>query len=237
MVSEGMLVVTSILLLVTALAVFLYYRRLKVLRYEYERARGVVEDIVVGVDTQFRRQKDRVLYVAEKVEAASVENKKVVNRIEEYEGRLSEITKAVGDVPQIEERVSGQLRAMKSEVEEIKEAQNKVMQKLEEVKKIKQETYVPEVKIEAAIPIKRETALEPLTETELMVLETIGKEGEKTAPEIREKIGLTREHSARLMKKLYKDGYLERDTHKMPYVYRLKEEMQKILKRREAKAS
>jgi DNA-binding MarR family transcriptional regulator len=237
MVSEGMLVVTSVLLFVTVLAVFLYYRRLKVLRYEYERARGVVEDIVVGVDTQFRRQKDRVLYVAEKVEAASLENKKVVNKIEEYEGRLSEITKAVGDVPQIEERFSGQLKAMKSEVEGIKEAQTKVMQKLGEIEKIKQEAYVPEVKIEAAIPIKREKALEPLTETELMVLETIGKEGEKTAPEIRERIGLTREHTARLMKKLYKDGYLERDTHKMPYVYRLKEEMQKLLKRREAKPS
>jgi DNA-binding MarR family transcriptional regulator len=237
MVSEGMLVVTSVLLVVTVLAVFLYYRRLRVLRYEYERARGVVEDIVVGVDTQFRRQKDRVLYVGEKVEAASVENKKVANRIEEYEGRLSEITKAVGDVPLIEERVSGQLRAMRNEVEGIKEAQNKVMQKLVEIEKIKQEEYVPEVKIEAAIPIKREKALEPLTETELMVLETIGKEGEKTAPEIREMIGLTREHTARLMKKLYKDGYLERDTHKMPYMYRLKEEMKKILKRREANAS
>ena len=237
MVSEGMLMVTSVLLFVTILAVFLYYRRLKLLRYEYERARGVVEDIVVGVDTQFRRQKDRVLYVAEKVEAASLENKKVVSRIDEYEGRLSEITKAVGDIPQIEERVSGQLKAMRNELEGIKEAQNKVMRKLGEIEKIKQETYIPEVKIEAAIPIKREKALEPLTETELMVLETIGTEGEKTAPEIREKIGLTREHTARLMKKLYKDGYLERDTHKMPYVYRLKEEMQKILKRREAKAS
>jgi hypothetical protein len=237
MISEGMLVVTSVLLFITVVAVFLYYRRLKLLRYEYERARGVVEDIVVGVDTQFRRQKDRVLYVAEKVEAASVENKKVVSRIDEYEGRLSEVTKAVGDVPQIEERFSGQLKAMRNEVEGIKEAQNKVMQKLGEIEKIKQEVYVPEVKIEAAIPIKREKALEPLTETELMVLETIGTEGEKTAPEIREKIGLTREHTARLMKKLYKDGYLERDTHKMPYVYRLKEEMQKILKRREAKVS
>jgi hypothetical protein len=205
------------------------------LRYEYERARGVVEDIVVGVDTQFRRQKDRVLYVAEKIEAATVENKKVVNKIEEYEGRLTDLTKAVGDVPQIEERFSGQIMAMRSEVEVIKEAQNKVMQKLGEIEKIKREPYVPEVKIEAAIPIKREKALEPLTETELMVLETIGKEGEKTAPEIREMIGLTREHTARLMKKLYKDGYLERDTHKMPYVYRLKEEMEKILKRREAR--
>ena len=234
--SEGMLVATSALLIATVLAVFLYYRRLKTLRYEYERARGVVEDIVVGVDTQFRRQRDRVLYVAEKVEAASLENKKVVNRIVDYEGRLTGLTKVVGDVPQIEERFSGQLMAMRSEVEGIKEAQNKVMQKLGEIEKIKQEPYVPEVKIEAAIPIKREKALEPLTETELMVLETIGKEGEKTAPDIREKIGLTREHTARLMKKLYKDGYLERDTHKMPYIYRLKEEMQKLLKRREARA-
>ena len=57
-----------------------------------------------------------------------------------------------------------------------------------------------------------------------MVLETIAKEGERTAPEIREKIKLTREHTARLRNKLYKDGYLERDTNKMPYVYRLKEE-------------
>jgi Uncharacterized membrane-associated protein/domain len=237
MISEFMLLVTSVLLFITILALLLYYRRIRTLHQEYERARGVVEDIVVGVDSQFRRQKDRVLFVAQKVEAASLENKKVVRKIEEYEGRLTDLTKIMGDVPQIEERFSGQFKEMKSEVEGIKEAQDKVMQKLGEIEKIRQEVYVPELKIEAAIPIKREKALEPLTETELMVLETIGKEGEKTAPEIREKIGLTREHTARLMKKLYKDGYLERDTHKMPYIYRLKEEMQKILKRREAKAS
>lgn len=237
MISEFMLLVTSVLLFITILALFLYYRRIRTLRQEYERARGVVEDIVVGVDSQFRRQKDRVLFVAQKIESASLENRKVVKKVEEYEGRLTDLTKLMGDVPQIEERFSGQLKEMRSEVEGIKASQDKVMQKLVEIEKIRQEVYVPEMKIEAAIPIKREKALAPLTETELMVLETIGREGEKTAPEIREKIGFTREHTARLMKKLYKDGYLERDTHKMPYVYRLKEEMQKILKRREAKAS
>jgi DNA-binding MarR family transcriptional regulator len=237
MISDFLLLVTSVLLFITISALFLYYRRIRTLRQEYERARGVVEDIVVGVDSQFRRQKDRVLFVAQKVETASLENKKVVKKIEEYEQQLTDLTKVMGEVPQIEEKFSGQFEEMKSEVKGIQEAQDKVMQKLVEIEKIKQEAYVPEVKIEAAIPIKREKALEPLTETELMVLETIGKEGEKTAPEIREKIRLTREHIARLMKKLYKDGYLERDTHKMPYIYRLKEEMQKILKRREAKAS
>ena len=237
MISDFLLLVTSVLLFITISALLLYYRRIRTLRQEYERARGVVEDIVVGVDSQFRRQKDRVLFVAQKVEAASLENKKVVKKIEEYERQLTDLTKVMGGVPQIEEKFSGQLKEMKSEVKGIQEAQDKVIQKLGEIEKIKQEVYVPELKIEAAIPIKREKALAPLTETELMVLETIGKEGEKTAPEIREKIGLTREHTARLMKKLYKDGYLERDTHKMPYVYRLKEEMQKILNRREAKVS
>ena len=238
MISDFLLLVTSALLFVTISALLLYYRRIKTLRQEYERARGVVEDIVVGVDSQFQRQKDRVLFVAQKIEATSLENKKVVKKIEECERQLVDFTKVVGGVPQIEEKFSGQLEEMRSEVKGIKEAQDKVMKKLVEVEKIKQEAYyVPEAKIEAAIPIKREKALEPLTETELMVLETIGKEGEKTAPEIKEKIGLTREHTARLMKKLYKDGYLERDTHKMPYIYQLKEEMQKILKRREAKTS
>jgi len=237
MISDFLLLVTSALLFVTVSTLLLYYRRIKTLRQEYERARGVVEDIVVGVDSQFQTQKDRVLFVAQKVEATSLENKKVVNKIEECERQLADFTKVVGVVPQIEEKFSGQLEEMRSEVKGIKEAQDKVMEKLVEVEKIKQEVYIPEAKIEAAIPIRREKALEPLTETELMVLETIGKEGEKTAPEIREKIGLTREHTARLMKKLYKDGYLERDTHKMPYIYQLKEEMQKILKRRETKTS
>jgi DNA-binding MarR family transcriptional regulator len=237
MFSDFMLAVTSVLLFGTISALFLYYRRIKTLRQEYDRAKGVVDDIVVSVDGQFRRQKDRVLFVAQKMDNALLENKKVAKKVEEYDGRLTDLTRLMADVPHIEEKFSGQLKEMRNEVEGIKEAQDKVMKKLVEVEKIKQEAYVSEVKIEAAIPIKKEDALAPLTETELMVLETIGKEGEKTAPEIREKIGLTREHSARLMKKLYKDGYLERDTHKMPYVYRLKEEMQKILKKREARAS
>ena len=235
--SDFILVVTSVLLFGTVSAIFLYYRRIMTLRQEYDRAKGVVNDIVVSVDGQFRRQKDGFLFVAQNMENIVLENKKVIKKVEEYEGRLANITKLMGNVPHIEEKVSGQLKEMHNEVVGIKEAQDKVMKKLVEIEKIKQEAYVPEAKIEAAIPIKREKALEPLTETELLVLETIGKEGEKTAPEIREKIGLTREHTARLMKKLYKDGYMERDTHKMPYVYRLKEEMQKILKKRGASAS
>ncbi len=237
MLSDILVLVTAVLLFGTISALFLYYRRIRTLREEYEQARGVVDNIVVSVGSQFRRQENLVNVVAQKIEGTTMENKQVVKRVEDYERRLTDLANVIGDVPQIEERFSGQLEEMRNEVESIKSAQDKVMQKIVEIEKLKQESFVPEAKIEAAIPIKKEKALAPLTETELMVLETIGREGERTAPEIREKINLTREHTARLMKKLYKDGYLERDTHKMPYIYRLKEEMQKILKRREAKVS
>ena len=108
-----------------------------------------------------------------------------------------------------------------------------LVKKIEVLDKVERELSVmPEEKIEAVIPIKRERALAPLTETELTVLETLAAEGDKTAPEINEKLQLSREHLSRLMKKLYVNGYLERNTRKIPYPYRIKEEMLRILKKK-----
>lgn len=233
MISDVSLILTSILLFGTISVLFLYYKRIIKLRQEYHKAKGIVSDIVLSIDNQFMRQKEGVLYVAQKIENVAIENQKVAKKVEEYEKRIVEMDNKIPESPPELEQFSGQINKIREEFEGIKITQKKVMEKLGEIEKIKYERPVPEEKIKAAIPIKKEKALEPLTETELMVLETISKEGEKTAPEIQKLIDLTREHTARLMKKLYKDGYLERDTHKMPYIYRLKEEMEKILKRRE----
>ena len=227
-----MLIISSILLSGSILVILRYYSRISSLSREYNNAKGIVKNIVVSVDKQFKKQKDRMIFVVQAVENILVENKKVEKKIELYNDRLNNITKIIDDVPRIEERFSGPLKELQHNLNTIKENQEKVIQRLENIEKIRPDIREPEVKIEAAIPIKKEKALAPLTETELSVLEIIDNEGEKTAPEIRKIIGLTREHTARLMKKLYKDGYLERDTHKMPYYYRLKEEMQKILKKR-----
>ncbi len=61
----------------------------------------------------------------------------------------------------------------------------------------------------------------------------LSMEGPKTAPEIKERVQLSREHTARLMKKLYEKGYLERETGKIPFKYSLKKEMGKFLKKTE----
>src|SRR5438874_479791 len=49
------------------------------------------------------------------------------------------------------------------------------------------------------------------TPTELQVLTMLANEGPKSAPEIGRVVGRSREHTARLMKKLYEEGYIRRD--------------------------
>jgi chromosome segregation ATPase len=83
------------------------------------------------------------------------------------------------------------------------------------------------------VPIKRDKALASLTNTEMAVLEMLSSEGAKTAPEIKDRVSLSREHTARLMKKLYEEGYLEREIGKIPFKYSVKKEMEKILKKEE----
>jgi DNA-binding MarR family transcriptional regulator/septal ring factor EnvC (AmiA/AmiB activator) len=96
----------------------------------------------------------------------------------------------------------------------------------------------PEYRVEQAmhmpvIPIKRDKALASLTNTEVAVLEMLSNEGPKTAPEIKDRVQLSREHTARLMKKLYEEGYVEREIGKIPFRYSVKSEMEKLLKKAE----
>jgi chromosome segregation ATPase len=214
----------------------LYYTRIKEVREEYDAAKNTVSDVVSSFNRQFQRQEDKLHAVTHRIEVLSSYNEKGVMKVETIGEQLATLADRIEDAPKIERKVSTQIQEMNKKIDDVKRDQNKATQRIEEVEKVKYRSLVSEPKIEGVIPIKKEKALAPLTETELMALEIVAGEGEKTAPEIRERIGLTREHTARLMKKLYEAGYLERDTHRMPYTYRLKEEMQKILKKRDATA-
>jgi CRP-like cAMP-binding protein len=57
------------------------------------------------------------------------------------------------------------------------------------------------------------------TPTELQVLTLLANEGPKSAPEIGRFVGRSREHTARLMKKLFDEGYVRRDQSRIPFRY------------------
>jgi CRP-like cAMP-binding protein len=57
------------------------------------------------------------------------------------------------------------------------------------------------------------------TPTELQVLTLLVNQGPKSAPEIGKSVGRSREHTARLMKKLFAEGYVRRDQTRIPFRY------------------
>ena len=73
------------------------------------------------------------------------------------------------------------------------------------------------------------------TPTELQVLTLLANEGPKSAPEIGKAVGRSREHTARLMKKLYEEGYIRRDQARIPFRYSLVEKVKQSFKKTEVK--
>jgi DNA-binding MarR family transcriptional regulator len=73
------------------------------------------------------------------------------------------------------------------------------------------------------------------TSTELQVLTMLANEGPKSAPEIGRVVGRSREHTARLMKKLFEEGYIRRDQTRIPFRYSLVERVKQTFKKQEAK--
>src|SRR6267378_4695822 len=73
------------------------------------------------------------------------------------------------------------------------------------------------------------------TPTELQVLTLLSDQGPKSAPEIGRSVGRSREHTARLMKKLFDEGYVRRDQTRIPFRYSTVERVKQSFTKPEGK--
>jgi len=71
--------------------------------------------------------------------------------------------------------------------------------------------------------------LSALTSTERMTLEILRAEGSKGAPELGKRLKKSREHTSRLMKKLYMEGFVKRESNHTPFRYKLNDEVRSAL--------
>jgi len=236
--TDAILVVTGILLSATTFAAIEYYRHVRRAQKEYERAKEAVDDIVFSFNRQLKREAEKLEALGYKIEAIRGKNDGASARADGVLRKVDALeTKFVARL-----EVAEQLRQRLDEVERKTRdlvASNETLETrfsgLEE--QTKAVLTASEPGPQAVIPIRREKAMGQLTETELSVLEYLASDGPKTAPEIKERVKLSREHTARLMKKLYEGGYLERETGKIPFRYSVKKEMEKLLKKPERQAA
>ena len=237
------LVMTIILLFITLIVTILFYRQISRANDEYEEAKSAVGDITVDFSRRMRKQENEISFVAERVDRLSSEGENVLRKMDEHERQLAKITgkaekvlqsrsKMVAEVKAIEERIGQAISTQETIKQKIEATEERARQKIEQLEKArsKRARTRAKQKIITAISIKGEKALAHLTEYQVKILEILATEGEKTAPEMKDKIGITREHTARLMRRLYDEGYVERDMRKMPYLYRIKEAAREILK-------
>lgn len=232
---DFLLILVGILLAVTVGAAVEYYRQLHRVQREYEKAREAVESIVLSFNRQLNYEAKKLELVAYKMEAVYSKSDRSLSRVEEVGKKVQTLDEKVGAVLEDREKVLTRLDEIDKKTCDAVASQETLAAKIATIEEqTRQFPAIPELKVEAAIPIKREKALAPLTETELSVLEMLAREGTKTAPEIKDKIKLSREHTARLMKNLYEEGYLERDPGKIPFKYSVKKEMEKLLKKTES---
>jgi uncharacterized membrane protein len=233
-----LLVLLSILLGTTVIAAVEYYRQLRKAHREYEKARDAVDDIVLSFNRQFKHEADRLEALGYKVEAAASRTDGALRKTETLDGMLRALESKIATDLEDRKSVSTRLVDLEKKASDFVASQEAITSKVASLEEqANQFKLAPETHLEGVIPLKREKAMAQLTDTEVSVLELLVSEGAQTGPEIKEKVKLSREHTARLMKKLYEEGYLERETGKIPFKYSIKKEMEKLLKKTESEAT
>ena len=245
---DVLLVLVCVLLAATTVAAIEYYRELRKAQKEYEKARDTVEDIVFSFNRELRREAETIEGMAFKVDGTTIKADAGLRKIESLEKKVTPLESQLSvqlntfnAVSESNAQTIEKITTVDTKIRDIESSQESIKTKItgleEQMQKL---STTPEMKTELimpGIPIKRDKAMAALTDTEITVLEFLSAEGPKTAPEIKEKVKLSREHTARLMKKLYEEGYLERETGKLPFKYTVKKEMEKFLRKPETPAT
>ena len=218
-----------------------YYREVRKAQKEYLKARDIIEEIVLSFNREIKHQSERLDIVTFKVEGESAKADGSAEKTENVEKKIQFVQEQIDSFSQSRTAITQNVSSIISAISELQSkfkgaeaTQEQIRAKVVEFEeKIQKITELPEIVPEPVIPLRRDKAMATLTDTEVQVLEMLSQEGPKTAPEIKERVSLSREHTARLMKKLYEEGYVEREIGKIPFRYSIKAEMEKLLKKTE----
>ena len=181
---------------------------------EYEESKQSVRNITFGFTRQAKRIESDIVRLEKETLEAKLLAAKAIQTGQKKDGKTPADLKVV-------EELSGRVETIEKSIEGIRK----------EVQEIARQprTIVQPVPVDAPIPVQGENIFNQLTETEIEVLRMIVDIGEGSVPEIREQIGKTREHTARLLKKLYDKGFIDRNTSRMPYRYVIRKEIKDLI--------
>ena len=174
---------------------------------EYRDARTVVKAVITTYGKKLVRQEETCQSIS--TELAHLRGS--IEKLETHESEVSQVSQATSASVELTEALketSANLRL------------------LNETLSIQDGDPINQVQIDRS----KETRLnlvtrgnQEVTATEVFTLKILATEGAKASTELHKRVGRSREHFARLMKRLYERGYVDRDTSKIPFTYRINE--------------
>ena len=223
---QGIVLITAIIFItITSVFIIRYCKLLKLAQNEYEKIKDVIGGIVLTFKKRLDKQDEKITQIILELKSEQSNAESVKSHFQAFENQIRAVISTIENKPIVQEQVTNSIDVLKKEIVSISENQQNIDKKLktieEKIQIINSEGKKVTI-VDANIPFSN------LTETEHFVLQFLINEGTKSAPEVEKKIEKTREHTARLMKKLWQEGYIERDTHLIPYVYRITEKLKKI---------
>lgn len=229
------LIFTSITLLALIIvASFIFFKRIKAAQTEYEDAKESVHNITFGFSRQVSKLRQELDHSKDEAGTAKIVASEALKVSVDAKDSTLKSFVAIKKIQDLTENDRNSIKNLEGRLDNTEitiDSLKKEMQKLSIVSKSR--INIPQ-QIPVAIPVQQENIIDKLTDTEISILQKIADLNEGTVPEIKEHLGLTREHTARMLKKLFETGYVDRSTNAMPYRYSVRKEIRDlILERRD----
>ena len=188
----------------------------------YREARQMLSAIVGSLSKRVEESEKLTRELSEHLQVLSVNEIRlgVDAQTAEKERLLSFMQDWMGNVKRVVERVNELQKNIRSVEQEVREMHANI-----------ERLSVPVQRAAATgapVGVVTEDTLGRLSPTEKGVLRILAA-GPKAAPEIGRLVSKSREHTARLMKTLFEQGFVEREANRQPYEYRLNDKVREAL--------
>jgi predicted transcriptional regulator len=212
-------VISTGLIILSIIFTFSFYSKLRSATREYEISKDLVKAVTmtakISIDKQ-KKQIEEIEYELENVQSQIEQNR---GSLEYNQDKMDIILKNIISILKMNKRMSESIMTLNEKINsEIISRQNDVKKPIQVIRKEN-----PENRSQYSADVKTQEF--NLTLTEQSIVQVLLNEGPKTAPQIQSNIGKTREHTSRLLKKLWQEGYIDRETHSIPYRYRPSNEL------------
>lgn len=231
-----MLIPSISLLIVTVFASYLYYKKILEAKGEYVKSQNIIRDITFGFTRQVKRISIQISKIENDVQdaynmgfEAKISSEKSLKIIENIKFDPNEIFDKFINQQSI---LNNHSKLIGEQKEVINSYEKELGVLKEEVKNLASKPQVRQIirEVDAPITVDESDILSKLTSTEYEVLTLMQNMGFSSVPQIKQKIGKTREHTARLLKKLFEKGFIDRNTTSMPYKYQVRKEVRDLIK-------